>query len=350
MFLVVLPRSKVYNNYINEITSHDVFLLFLLGNRFLARMGDWSNSSTSQDICTYSCTFLGVTKLECGYVAGFHELMVVLNCLAAPPTALANALVLIAIYRHPIMHSPANTLLGGLAFSDMVVGLIIEPIYIASLIASIRGDVHLSCILREFCYRAGFFFTPFSFLVVVCITIERWLALHLKAKFQLVVTKQRSLKLLILIGIFCLFVDSTWSWLPGRVCLAIATSGLVVCLVINIVVYTRIFLVLRSYRSRVRASESSDSVSVTNTLRFKKSVVTAFYIVLALCLCSFPYLGRNALRAVVGYTVEVFVIDHVTVSVLMLNSLINPFLYFWRNSGIRKASRNTLRRGAPNWF
>lgn len=312
-------------------------------------MDAFRNSSNITNICPYSCSFLGVTKLECGYVAGLHELMILFNCIFAPPTTLANAMVLTAIYHHPIMQSPANILLAGLACSDMFVGLVIEPTYIASLVSTINGKVHLSCVLREFCYRAGYLFTPFSFLVVVCISIERWLALHLRAKFQRMVTKQRSIKLLFIIGVFCLFLNSTWSWLPSSVCLSIAIAGLTVCLVINIVVYTNIFFVLKSYRSRV-ATSSQDNVCAINTKRFKKTVVTAFYIVLALCLCSFPYLVRNAFRTASGYTVKVFIIDHLTVSVLMLNSLINPFLYFWRNVRIRKASKNALKRGAPNWF
>ena len=310
-------------------------------------MEAFNNSSKSLDICPYSCSFLGVTKLDCGYIAVLNELMILLNCMFSPVTALANALVLVAIYRHPTIHSPANILLAGLAFSDMIVGLFIEPVYIASLVSAMNNRVHLSCVLREFCYRANFFFTPFSFLVVVCISLERWLALHMRTKFKQMVTNRRIIKLLFIICVFCLFINSTWSWLPSTACFSIAFAGVTACLIINIAVYTNIFIVLRSCTLRLApTSMSGDSRRsiCSSTARFKKSVITALYIVFALCFCSFPYLVRNSLRVTIDYTVEMFITDHLTVSVLMTNSLINPFLYFWRNAGIRKASKTCSKK------
>ena len=301
-----------------------------------------STNLTSVNTTIYSCTFLGVTKQEYGYIRGLHEVMMLVTCVAAPPTALANALVLIAVYRNKCLQSPANILFCGLAFTDMAVGLIIDPVYIVSLAAAIQHNVNKSCRLREFCYRLSFFFTCCSVIIVTCISVERWLILRLKAKFHKIATRRRFLWLLVIIGVSSFVLDSSWSWLSGMVALLVLASGLVFCVLLIITVYCHIFLILKAYQARVTSSSHANGPPV-NRKKYRHTVLTSVYIVIALLLCLTPYICRNVVRSFIGYSRAVFILDHVSVLIVYLNSLINPVLYFWRTAEIRRAALNTLR-------
>lgn len=63
------------------------------------------------------------------------ETTVIINCVLNAPLMLmsitGNSLVLAAILRTPTLHSPSIMFLCSLAVSDLLVGLVIQPLYIA---------------------------------------------------------------------------------------------------------------------------------------------------------------------------------------------------------------------------
>lgn len=267
-------------------------------------------------------------------------MMMLVTCIAAPPTAVANALVLIAIYRNRHLQNPANFLFCGLAFTDLSVGLIIEPLYISSLTATIQNNILKSCRLREFSYRFSFFFTCCSLIIVTCISVERWLIIHLKEKFSKVMKKRRIIGVLFATAIVSFLLDSSWSWLPSTIVLLVSAAGLVFCILLITFAYGHIYFILRACKRRIVSSNKDRDLA--NKAKYKYSVLTTVYIVVALFLCLIPYFCRNLIRSFAGYSRGVFIADHVSVVIVYLNSLINPGLYFWRKAEIRKAAVNVL--------
>ena len=65
---------------------------------------------------------------------------------------LANALVIISIWRSRSLRTPANMLLIGLALSDLGVGLFVQPFFIAHLISFAKqGTANFTCISTAVC-------------------------------------------------------------------------------------------------------------------------------------------------------------------------------------------------------
>ena len=65
-----------------------------------------------------------------------------------------NGLVLIGtIWKTPSLHSPSNVLLFGLALSDSVVGLIVQPLYVTCLIVEIVMKKYLDAVWTASAYR-----------------------------------------------------------------------------------------------------------------------------------------------------------------------------------------------------
>ena len=83
---------------------------------------------------------------------------------------LANALVIISIWRSRSLRTPSNMLLIGLAMSDLGVGLSVQPFFIASLISFAKqGTTNFTCISTAYLTVAS----PSSTLRRCCYDEER---------------------------------------------------------------------------------------------------------------------------------------------------------------------------------
>ncbi|KAJ7392465.1 hypothetical protein OS493_012130 [Desmophyllum pertusum] len=81
-----------------------------------------------------SCYHFTSTDFNLGDIpSGWYIFSCVLNAVFSITATVANLLVLAAIRRTPSLHSPSNTLLFGLALSDLGVGLIVHPLFFAQI-------------------------------------------------------------------------------------------------------------------------------------------------------------------------------------------------------------------------
>ena len=115
------------------------------------------------------------TNTEANPKSGF-ETVVIANCILNAPLMLlsiiGNALVLVAILRTPSTRLPSFVFLCNLAVSDLLVGLVVQPAYIAEQIVRIVSALPKA--VREMGY-AG---CSVSLWTMTAITVDRFLALH----------------------------------------------------------------------------------------------------------------------------------------------------------------------------
>ena len=97
----------------------------------------------------------------------------IVNCILNVPllvlSILGNTMVLTAVLKTPSLRSPSIILLCGLAASDFVVGLIVQPIFIARDLTSVYIFARLT---RSF----GTIFCGISFATMSAISVDRFLA------------------------------------------------------------------------------------------------------------------------------------------------------------------------------
>ena len=86
---------------------------------------------------------------------------------------IGNAMVLAAILRTPSLRSPSLTLLCGLAVSDFLVGILVQPLYIATEITKVR--IHPTFRMSEI---IQFLLCGVSLCTVTSISLDRFAALH----------------------------------------------------------------------------------------------------------------------------------------------------------------------------
>ena len=115
------------------------------------------------------------SNTEANPKSGF-ETVVIANCILNAPLMLLSiigiALVLVAILRTPSIRSPSVIFLRNLAVSDLLVGLVVQPAYIAEQI------VRTVSALPKAVRAMGFAGCGVSLWTMTAITVNRFLALH----------------------------------------------------------------------------------------------------------------------------------------------------------------------------
>ena len=138
------------------------------------------------------------------------ETVVISNCILNAPLMLLSiigiTLVLVTILRTPSLRSPSVIFLCSLAVSDLLVGLVAQPVYIAAEIART---------VRYFqaADTVGFAGCGVSLATMTAITVDRFLALHYHLQYPNLMTTSRAIYTIVTIWrIITLFSFSTlWS-------------------------------------------------------------------------------------------------------------------------------------------
>ena len=114
----------------------------------------------------------------------------VFNSFLSYITIISNIVTIHAIRKTILLPKPLRTLLLSLAASDVGVGLLVQPLYISTLVSRLNQK-RIDCISYKGLYVVINFFCISSLLNVVTISVDRFLAVHLHLRYQERVTHKR---------------------------------------------------------------------------------------------------------------------------------------------------------------
>lgn len=254
---------------------------------------------------------------------------------------LANALVIISIWRSRSLRTPANMLLIGLALSDLGVGLFVQPFFIAHLISFAKqGVADFTCISAATLTITGAFLSVVSFKTVTAISLERYLSLRLHLRYEDVITMKRVRRLLAVVWLWSGISAIVWVvFVPSYKSYCFAT-GILLYLVISTVAYVKIYRIARSHQRQI---ESHQVAADPNNLRRRtKSAYNMFLVYCVLLCCYLPYSISLAVGNITGYKTWNWIAINFTLTIVNINSSINPLIYCYRMREIRKAMSHTL--------
>ena len=105
--------------------------------------------------------------------------LLVLNTSLSITAFLGNTLILVALHKESSLHPPSKLLLRSLAITDLLVGIIVEPLNVAYLMSvrSKRWDICYNVYLALL--LASYVLCAVSLLVLTAISVDRLLALWL---------------------------------------------------------------------------------------------------------------------------------------------------------------------------
>ena len=278
-----------------------------------------------------------------------------LNVCLAITASLGNALILMALNKVTSLHPPTKLLFRCLAVTDFFVGLISQPFY-ATLLFLHNQDEKNSKIyfyIAKLNTGSNFVLCGLSILVSTAISVDRLLALMLGIRYRQVVTLRR---IRVLIICFWFVVTSSelvfffWSF---RIALKIALVLVILCLVISIFSYTKIYFRLRQHQAQVQNNlhghqeqgQPNGERPLLNIAKYKKTVFSIAWVKFALVACYVPFGITIALtNPNSAWSTVRLVAWFSSITLMYLNSSLNPFLYCWKIREVRQAVKDTIKQ------
>ena len=265
----------------------------------------------------------------------------VVNIVLSTTAFLGNFLILVALHKESSLHLPSKLLYRCLAASDLLVGVVSQPLFAAYWMSLVHEEWNLCRNLYDAVHIVGFALCLVSLFTSTAISVDRLLALSLRLRYRQIVTLKRVriivAALWLVSGFAGLFyiLDPRISFWLGR----ILTPS---CLLISIASYAKIFCNLTHHHALVQDQLASQS-NALNIARYKKAVYSAIWVQLALAVCFLPYnILANVINHSQTYSSHFIVIWGITVVLFFFKSSLNPVLYCWKITGVRKAVKQTI--------
>ena len=285
--------------------------------------------------------------------AGLHShltFLSVLNSFLSVTAFLGNALILIALHKEPSLHPPSKFFLRCLATTDLCVGLISEPLSVTYCIAVVNEHWNICRYVQDASLITSSILCRVSLWTVAAISVDRLLALILGLRYRQVVTLKRTYVIVITFWVLAAVFTATWFWNP-QIKLWYEIIGIPLCITISIFSYTKIFLTLRHHHTQIHNHVQQQSqTNQLNIERYKKAVSTAIWLQLTLVACYLPYGVVTALVTYSGLSSSVYHARIYAVTLVFLNSSLNPLLYCWKIEEVRQAVKDTIRQVLCNFF
>ena len=120
----------------------------------------------------------------------------------------------------------------------------------------------------------------------------------------------------------------------------------ILLLITSICCYARIFFVLRNqiHQAQVIPQGQPSGISPLNLSRYKKTVFTALWVFAALMICYLPFGLVLLVETTLSEIPElVVIISFFGITLVYLNSALNPLLYCWKIKEVRHAVKEILK-------
>ena len=249
---------------------------------------------------------------------------------------IGNVLIIVVLPKVSSLHPPSKLLLGCLASTDLWVGLVAQPLYVFLLLSS-KYSKHYCYYLGIFYSLASAIFCAASLMTLTAISVDRLLALTLGLQYRQVVTLKRVWVLVVTLWLFNM-KNAVMSILNLRIAYSIFSTEVILCIIASIFCYTKIYCILRQNRAQVQPhvhqGQQNQGQNAMKIARYRKTVSTALWVPITLL----TYLPFVAVAAVISFYGPVPSLAwHLPVTLVMLNSTLNPFLYCWKIREMKQA-------------
>ena len=275
--------------------------------------------------------------------SGEDTLWLIITCAINVPSMLVaivgNSLVLAAILSAPSLRSPAILLLCNLALSDLLVGLVIQPLFIAHSFNLTKRL--LTSIWLIMSYSA----CGISLCTMTAIAVDRFLALHYHLRYSTMVTSFRIKTILTALWLKSFIFSGIYFW-SVRIFFLYITIFVCLCLIISVFCYVRIFKIVRHQQKKIQCQHQAVNLpqgsTISNLLQLEKSAINSFLFFIVMVLFYTPV--STYLSLIYATKDGSHRAWNVAITLVFINSSVNPFLYCWRMGDLRAAVMKTARK------
>ena len=293
--------------------------------------GGTKTKTFEEPVCSPSLIMGGLQSASVSFAA--------VNIFLAVTAFLGNSLILVALHKESSLHPPSKLLYRCLATTDLLVGLVAQPLHVTYLMSEVHEHWSLRHYAGEAASITGVALCGVSLLTMAVISVDRLLALLLGLRYKEIVTLKRICIIIASFWVLCL-VASLCIIFDQRITRLSILISIPLSLLISLVSYTKIFRTLRHHQAQLQQQPSQPNA--LNMARYRKAVHSALWVQSVLVICYTPYL---IVVFVITYsTTNSFVAWEIANILVYFNSTLNPFLYCWKISEVRRAMKQTIRQ------
>ena len=258
----------------------------------------------------------------------------------------ATMLNIVAIYAvRKTLSLPKNfkTLLLSLAVSDLGVGLLVQPMCIAYIMDSQQNNATNNVIYIAFLIPANFF-AHASLFGVTALSADRFLAIHLHLRYQELVTCRRVTAIVVSIWVISALISPIRLFIPKNI---IYLSFIIInsaCIITATSLSVELYRTLRRHLNKFQVPQVEQNEQIENVQRKRTSAMTSLYVYLVFIVCYLPNICVLIIIATNSEPrIDVNHLEFYTMTLLFLNSTLNPLIYCWKMKRIQHTIVGTLR-------
>eukprot|EP00794_Sanderia_malayensis_P011214 gene11214-12391_t len=295
----------------------------------------------------------------------------ILGTIVAIGAVIGNSIIIFVLIKFERLQIPSNLLLGSLCVTDLLTGLVVQPLSMIRRVNEAHNK-HV-CTVRLVCAYFAFLCVVASIINVCMISIDRYFAITMPFWYQRRVSNAK----------YCILIVCFWLLIAGFALLPFAgvltaisffqiTFALMgLTIVMFLVAYSRIAVIVRNHQRRihphrhrnhhhqqqelpsdvtipVEATTTTGNATKTNGVtsymsRERKKAYTIAIIVSFALVSYLPLAVMFILRGVMGDTIElVCIADTWADFILHFNSVVNPVIYCFRSEEIRLSVKRIM--------
>ena len=266
----------------------------------------------------------------------------VVNIFLSITAFLGNSLTLVALHKESSIHPPSKLLYRCLATTDLLVGFFAQPLRVTIWMSVVHEHWSLCHYANKAAYITGVALCGVSLLTIAVISVDRLLALLLGLRYKEIVTLMRiyitlaSFWVLCLVASLCIIFDRRITALYTRILIPLS-------LLISLASYTKIFRTLKHRQAQFQQQPSQPNA--LKMARYRKAVHSALWVQSVLVVCYTPYYIMGIVVTYsTTYSSHLVVTSEMATILVYFNSTLNPFLYCWKISEVRRAMKQTIRQ------
>ena len=230
------------------------------------------------------------------YFPGLLIFLVIISSLLSFTTTLANISILFALPEVTSVHPPSKPLLRSLTMTDFGSGLIAQPLAIAVILSSLKGNWNLCDMLQFSAFIASTIFPGVTLSTLNTISLDSLLALLLGITYRHVVTFRRVRAVVFSLWLMGSFVGFLYFFNPRVYFIVKGVFG-TLNLIVSSYCYTRISYIIRRYQRELQDSlgDQTTESAPPSMVVYKKSVRNTLWIHSTLVTCYLPHLVVSAI-------------------------------------------------------